>query len=213
MPALSWMPASEGPMVWSDTSGLNLTGRAPYFSELASEFAEASVKDPVIWALPLLIELWKPLDSMVWPSSTMENWPPTYGPVALGSIAWEIFAKVSVALDLKLSSTIQLPSDCWSSAAEAEESWVPSIGATLSSSLLPWSSHEISGRSGTSTAGTNCAGLSVFSCFSSSVLLSGFVTLIVFAIGGTRACFDAGSQRETAHRVCQAEPGFVLQAM
>src|ERR1700712_5360179 len=62
MPAESWLPASEGPMV--STLVVNFSGRAPYFRELASELASVSLNDPVIWALPSRIgSLWPALDS------------------------------------------------------------------------------------------------------------------------------------------------------
>ena len=51
MPAASWLPASEGPIV-STVGFANLIGSAPYFSELDSERAWDSVKSPVICALP-----------------------------------------------------------------------------------------------------------------------------------------------------------------
>ena len=58
MPARSWSPASEGPMVWMVVLlRSNVIGSAPYFRLVARLLASVSVKLPVICEVPLAIRL------------------------------------------------------------------------------------------------------------------------------------------------------------
>ena len=73
MPAESWLPASDGPTVSTGGSVSNGIGSAPYFRLVARLSASASVKLPVIWALPSVISAFMIGAEMTSPSSTIAN--------------------------------------------------------------------------------------------------------------------------------------------
>src|SRR3954451_15508843 len=146
MPAVSWSPASEGPTTSTRGSLAKRTGRAPYFSELASEVASASVKVPVIWALPSVMMPVKPGLEITLPSRTIAKRPPLLTSLRLMS------AKVLRAPPLSLRSTAHAVEFC-GMPAEAELREVPSMTALESRNFSPASLQVISGSVGLSTTG------------------------------------------------------------
>ena len=74
MPAVSWSPASEGPMVSTVGSVSNDSGSAPYLQAVGQALgATAWVKLPLIWAWPSGIRPFMVGAEITWPSSTIAN--------------------------------------------------------------------------------------------------------------------------------------------
>ena len=56
MPAVSWSPASEAPIVSTEVPSFSKAiGSAPNFRLVARDLAVSSLKSPVIWASPVVI--------------------------------------------------------------------------------------------------------------------------------------------------------------
>ncbi len=121
----------------------NVSGSAPYFSELARSVADSWVKLPEISAWPLVIGLLTTGADSTCPSSTMANG--RFCPFS----AWVTVEKVSVPSPSSSSDTTHC--GFWlGGTAFASVRLVPSMTAGLSRYLAPWSSQVMSGLSGLS---------------------------------------------------------------
>ena len=97
-PAWSWVPASDGP-ISSLPLRLNVRGRAPNLSWLASVLDVVAVKLPVICETPLVIKACEDGAVMISPSSTMAK------RFCCGVRACVTVLKTPVPLPLSLIST------------------------------------------------------------------------------------------------------------
>src|SRR5690242_419540 len=151
MPAFSWSPASEGPIVWMVVFDLSkLIGRAPYFRLVARLLASDSLKLPVICEVPSEMTDSKKGAEITWPSRTIANvfdWSPA---IACESLRW-----MSAPWLFIWSPTVHWtwPCDEPGAFAEAEVMSVPSICAGESRYFWPWSSHVTIGMLGSPTTG------------------------------------------------------------
>src|SRR6478736_1785599 len=123
MPAESWLPASDGPIVSFFGSFSKATGSAPNFRLVASSRASASLKLPVMLARPSVITASMVGAEITVPSRTIANccWVPTS--------AWDTWPKALVPWSFSASWTSQ-SMDCWFWPALAFLSSVPSTTGT-----------------------------------------------------------------------------------
>ncbi len=151
-PAESWSAASVGPS--SVTTGtVNFSGSAPYFRLLARVCASVCEKLPLISAWPFGITPLTVGAEITLPSSTIANC--FCCPVS--ALVWLAICRVTSAKILRaVLSKVRLTTH-WTwfcgMPASALFSWVPSIRAEDSSSLLPSSSQVTSGCDLTSLTG------------------------------------------------------------
>ena len=151
MPALSWSPASEGPITRIVVLFLsNVIGSAPYFRLVARLLALDSVKLPVICERAVgdhALEVRRGDDLAVEHDREGPGWSP--------AIACDSLRCTSAPWLLSWMSTVHCTWPCWlpGAPADAEEISVPSIRAGDSRYLLLWASQVTSGRVGSSTTG------------------------------------------------------------